>query len=168
MSLGDLIKLHSMNSVRSLRMLELMEAEVVSAPPELQLKLKGNDKLIIPKELIVVAGHLCETKRKVHLNRASKTAEEKESSMAVGKASFDMTLTEMLHAIPPPAVDEMHSHESKVEVALLDQSFAMTEGELHYINDDKEDDLLMKGDKVMVASFEGGQKFFVIDRVVHY
>lgn len=160
MSLGDLIKQHSMKSVRSLKLLELMEAEVAEAPPNLKLKLKGNDKLIIPKELIVVAEHLCEVKRKVHLNGSGKTA--------VGKHSFDMTLTEMLHAIPPPAVDEMHKHASKVEVALSDRSFAMEEGELHYINDDKKDDLLKKGDKVMVASFEGGQTFFVIDRVVHY
>lgn len=210
MSLGDLIKLHSMNSVRSLRLLDLVEAEVASAPPELQLKLKGNDRLIIPKELIVVAEHLCEVKRKINLTRGGKSdevkveeeeeeeeeteaedgddegqeaddeqeeeqeqeqepeQEQEETYMSVGKDTFDMTIAKTMHAIPPPAVDEMHDHSSTLEVALTNRSFAMTEGELHYINDDKNDDLLKKGDKVMVATFEGGQKFFVIDRIVHY
>ncbi|SFE54721.1 Protein of unknown function [Paenibacillus catalpae] len=159
MSLGELIKQHSMKSARSLKMLELMEAEVTKDPPELEIKLKGSDRLIIPKELIVVAEHLCEVKQKVNLNAGSKTE--------IGKQSFDMTITQMPHPLPPPN-NTPHDHPSKLEVALADRSFDMQEGEVHYINDDKKDDLLKKGDKVMVMTFEGGQKFFIIDRIVQY
>lgn len=159
MSLGELIKMHSMKSLRSLKLMELMEAEVTKDPPELEIKLKGSDKLIIPKELIVVAEHLCEVTQKINLNAGSKTE--------VGKQSFDMTITPMPHTLPPPN-NTPHDHPSKLEVALADRNFDMKEGELRYLNDDKKDDLLKKGDKVMVITFEGGQKFFVIDRIIQY
>ncbi|MCK9858836.1 DUF2577 family protein [Paenibacillus sp. ATY16] len=162
MSLGELIRQHSMKSARSLKMLELMEAEVTKAPPDLAIKLKGSDKLIIPKELIVVAEHLCEVKQQINLHADGQTE--------VGKQSFEMTITEVPHTVPPPTPDTSpHGHpKTMLEVALTNKSFDLKEGELHYINDDKKDDLLQKGDKVMVMTFEGGQKFFIIDRIVQY
>ncbi|WP_127496013.1 DUF2577 family protein [Paenibacillus glycanilyticus] len=162
MSLGELIRQHSMKSARSLKMLELMEAEVTKAPPELSIKLKGSDKLIIPKELIVVAEHLCEVKQQINVHADGQTE--------VGKQSFEMTITEVPHTVPPPTPDTSpHGHpKTMLEVVLTNKSFDLKEGELHYINDDKKDDLLQKGDKVMVMTFEGGQKFFIIDRIVQY
>nr|WP_283094483.1 DUF2577 family protein [Paenibacillus sp. ATY16] len=160
--MGELIRQHSMKSARSLKMLELMEAEVTKAPPDLAIKLKGSDKLIIPKELIVVAEHLCEVKQQINLHADGQTE--------VGKQSFEMTITEVPHTVPPPTPDTSpHGHpKTMLEVALTNKSFDLKEGELHYINDDKKDDLLQKGDKVMVMTFEGGQKFFIIDRIVQY
>ncbi|MCM3626884.1 DUF2577 domain-containing protein [Paenibacillus glycanilyticus] len=152
MSLGDLIKQHSMKSIQAMKLPELMEAEVVSEPPDLKLKLKGSDKLIIPKELIVVAERLCRVKRKVNLTNSGKTT--------IGAQTFSGN-TDPSQAIP-------HTHPYSVEVKLADKDFSLEEGELHYINDDKKDDLLKKGDKVMVITFEGGQKFFVFDRIVTY
>ncbi|MUT65320.1 DUF2577 family protein [Paenibacillus sp. NEAU-GSW1] len=149
MSLGQLIKQHSLKSVQSMKLPELMEAEVVSDAPDLKIKLKGSDKLIIPKELIVVAEKLCRVRRKVNLtNEKLTTIESQEFSGNTDPSD--------------------HPHSYKVTVDLKDKDFTMKEGEIHFINDKKEDDLLRKGDKVMVISYEGGQKFFIFDRIVQY
>jgi len=150
MSLGQLIKQHSIKSVQSLKLPELMEAEVVSDAPDLKIKLKGSDKLIIPKELIVVAEHLCRVKRKVNLTNTGKTAISKQTFSA-------STDTQMGHA-----------HSVSVDVELTERNFTAEQSEVHFLNDDSKDDLLKKGDKVLVVSFEGGQKFFVMDRIVQY
>jgi len=55
-----------------------------------------------------------------------------------------------------------------VEVHLTGRDFSATGSEIHYLNDDSKPDLLKKGDKVLVISFEGGQKFFIMDRIVQY
>ena len=151
MSLGELIKQHSLKSVQSLKLPELMEAEVVSGPPDLQLKLKGNDKLIVPKELIAVAERLCRVKRKATIANSGKTSVSPAQSFA-GKT------------------DEKpgHLHDVTLSVALQDRDFKAEESEIHYLNDDLEDDLLKAGDKVLVVSYDGGQKFFVMDRIVTY
>lgn len=152
MSLGDLIKQHSIKSVQAMKLPELMEAEVVSDAPDLKIKLKGSDKLIIPKELIVVAEKLCRVKRKVNLTNKGKTT--------IGEQTFSGNTDQ--------SVTYPHNHPYSVKVALTDKDFTLQEGEIHFLNDDKEDDLLKKGDKVMVITFEGGQKFFIFDRIVHY
>ncbi|GMK44029.1 MULTISPECIES: DUF2577 family protein [Paenibacillus] len=152
MSLGDLIKQHSVKSIQAMKLPELMEAEVVSDPPDLKIKLKGSDKLIIPKELIVVAERLCRVKRKVNLTNSGATT--------IGAQTFSGNTENS----PTFA----HVHPYSVEVSLKDRDFTLKEGEIHYINDDKKDDLLKKGDKVMVITFEGGQKFFIFDRMVTY
>ncbi|WP_173275234.1 DUF2577 family protein [Paenibacillus sp. NEAU-GSW1] len=167
LSLGQLIKQHSMKSVQSLKLMELMEAEVVSEPPELKIKLKGSDKLIIPKELIVVAEHLCEVKRKVNLVNKAKIVDGKKTKgqTTIGEQEFSLSFSKEKHPVYPYPI---HTHTGKVKVALTDREFTMEQGELHYINDDEEDDLLKKGDKVMVISFEGGQRFFIADRIFQY
>lgn len=152
MSLGDLIKQHSVKSIQAMKLPELMEAEIVSDPPDLKIKLKGSDKLIIPKELIVVAERLCRIRRKVNLTNSGATT--------IGAQTFKGNTENSLTFA--------HAHPYSVEVKLTDKDFTLKDGEIHYINDDKKDDLLKKGDKVMVITFEGGQKFFIFDRIVTY
>lgn len=149
MSLGQLIKQHSLKSVQSMKLPELMEAEVVSDAPDLKIKLKGSDKLIIPKELIVVAEKLCRMKRKVNLTSTGKTT--------IGAQEFKGNTD-----------PSDHSHSYSVNVELKEKDFTMQEGEIHFIDDNKKDDVLRKGDKVLVISYEGGQKFFIFDRIVQY
>jgi len=153
MSLGQIIKQHSLKSIQSLKLPELMEAEVVSDAPDLKIKLKGSDKLIIPKELIVVAEHLCRVKRMVNITNK-------------GKTEIQTQKFPVANMTPSPV--DSHVHTADVTVALASRNFDMQEGELHYLNEEKKDDLLKKGDKVMVISFEGGQKFFIIDRIIQY
>jgi len=160
MSLGELVKRHCIDSVGSLKLLELMEAEVVSDAPDLKIKLKGSDKLIIPKELIVVAERLCRVKRKVNVTNAGKTEVSSQSFGATVQVGSPVGKNDPI----PPA----HTHKADVAVHLKERDFQLREGELHYINDDDEDDLLKTGDRVIVFSFEGGQKYFIFDRIVHY
>jgi hypothetical protein len=140
-----------LKSVQSLKLPELMEAEVVSGPPDLKLKLKGNDKLIVPKELIVVAERLCRVKRKATLANSGKTS-----------VSPAQSFTGKTDDVPG------HLHDVTLSVALSDRDFKAENSEIHYLNDDLEDDVLKAGDKVLVVSYEGGQKYFVMDRIVTY
>ncbi|WP_176560340.1 DUF2577 family protein [Brevibacillus dissolubilis] len=145
MSLGELIKQHSLKSFQSIKVTSLMEAEVIAAPPELKIKIKGNDKLIIPKELIVVSQHLCKHKRKVTIKNDGKT------DLTGGKPSVSMSVQGY----------QPHVHQvSKVD--LTSATLTSTEAEVEFLDE------LKQGDSVMVASFEGGQKFFILDRIVTY
>lgn len=83
------------------------EALVVSAPPNLQIKLKDNAKLVIPKDLITVSEHLTKHTRRVKVDGGGTQTHE--------------------------FIDE-----------------------------------LKKGDKVRVASMQGGQSFFILDRFKSY
>jgi len=135
--------------MQSMKLTSLMEAEVVSAPPELKIKLKGNDKLIIPKELIVVAEHLTkEYKREIKVEAKGK------ADLSGGLPSVTLT------PIPAPVT---HTHAATaLSVSTGDFSLKQGEAKLEYASE------LKSGDKVIVISFEGGQKFFIMDRIVSY
>lgn len=153
MSLGKLIKQHSVKTIQAMKLPALMEAEVVADPPDLKIKLKGNDKLIIPKELIVVAEHLCRDKRTVTITNTGQTQISSKSSS--GKTDeFTCNVA--------------HFHTISLGLTLSDSDFTLKEGEIQFLNEKKKEDLLKKGDKIMVISFEGGQKFFIIDRIFQY
>ncbi len=158
MSLGKLIKQHSVKTIQAMKLPALMEAEVVADPPDLKIKLKGNDKLIIPKELIVVAEHLCRDKRMITITNKGNT--DISSQTFSGTTGNDNPVD--------PVTNTPHVHSFSVDVALSKRNFTLTEGEIQYLNDKKKEDLLKKGDKIMVISFEGGQKFFIIDRIFQY
>lgn len=57
-----------MEAVRAGGPLEFIEAEVYSAPPSIKLKLKGNDKLIIPSAFIRIPEHLTRHKRVANIS----------------------------------------------------------------------------------------------------
>lgn len=133
-SLSELIKRHALKAMQSTKPTVLLEAEVIAAPPDLQIKIKGNDKLIIPKELIVVSEHLTRHKRIVTIKHVEGAERE------VGD-------------IKPPPKD----HDSEGSLA-----FAYSYVEMQF------EDVLKVGDKVMVETFEGGQKFYIKDRIVTY
>jgi hypothetical protein len=63
MGVGQIIKKLAKEAVDSSGPLQFIEAEVHSAPPNIQLRLKENTKLIIPKEFISVSEHLTRHKR---------------------------------------------------------------------------------------------------------
>lgn len=68
---------------------EIFEAVVISPPPNLTIKLKGDDSLVIPKELIVVAELLTKHKRIVKLSSTSITDEE--TLQGLGPHQHDLT-----------------------------------------------------------------------------
>ncbi len=51
--MNQLIKKIAMEAVRNSSPVRLLEAIIVSAPPNIQIKLKGHAKLVIPKSLIL-------------------------------------------------------------------------------------------------------------------
>jgi hypothetical protein len=116
---------------------KLMEGEVVTAPPNLSIKLKQNTKLIISKELIVVAEHLTRHKRivsLVHDEMAPRNLGDKEVN--------DYLNTD--DKIPPYT----HYAHNCIEMQF--------------------EDVLKVGDSVLIASLQGGQKFYILDRIVTY
>lgn len=103
MSIAQTIKKMALESMKASSPLQFIEGEVQSSPPNVQLRLKNNPKLIIPADFIIVPEHL---------TRHTRTA----------------------------MIDGSHVNVS------------FTDG-------------LKAGDKVMVAAVQGGQSFFIIDRV---
>ncbi|EID42851.1 DUF2577 domain-containing protein [Parageobacillus thermoglucosidasius] len=99
------IKKIALEAVQAESPLRLVEATVVSPPPDIQIRLKGNPKLLIPSDIISIAEHLTKHKRQIRVNGG--TVQEYEF------------------------VDE-----------------------------------LKMNDRVMVAIIQGGQSFFIIDRIV--
>ncbi|WP_139489375.1 DUF2577 family protein [Brevibacillus dissolubilis] len=151
MSLGHMIRQHSLKAMQTMKVTTLMEAEVVSDPPELKIKLKGNDKLIIPKELIVVAEHLTkEFKREMKVEGKGKST-----------ISAPLTASPKVGMLPNGYVPHVHDV-TEISMTKADFEFIEGTGKIEYTNE------LKKGDKVMVITFEGGQKFFIMDRVVSY
>lgn len=133
----ELIKKVAKQTQETLNPVELMEAVVVSAPPELSLKLKNNSKLIILKEQLVVAEHLTRHKRIVtieHLEMAERELGD--------KIAYDYINT-----------DDKQPPYSSFQYNFLEMQF---------------EDVLKEGDRVLVASFQGGQKFYVMDRLITY
>lgn len=96
----DTLKQIAINAMEGESPVQLTEAQIMTAPPNISIKLRGNSKLVIPKELIIVADRLVST----------------------------------------------HSHP----------------GTSPHTNK------LMAGNKVMVAVLQGGQSFFIIDKIVTY
>ncbi|MFH5779055.1 DUF2577 domain-containing protein [Heyndrickxia oleronia] len=63
----DLIKRAAEQVNSNNQPMRMMEAVVLKSPPDLEIKLLGNDKLIIPKDLIVVSERLTRHTRIVTL-----------------------------------------------------------------------------------------------------
>lgn len=72
----ELIKQAAQNAAASGNPVEVFEAVVVTPPPGLSIRLKGNNNLVIPKELLVVAELLTNHKRRVKLSSTNITDEE--------------------------------------------------------------------------------------------
>lgn len=85
----DLIKQAAQDVARSGNPVEVFEAVVITAPPNLSIRLKGNSGLVIPKELIVVAELLTKHKRKVKLSSTNITDEE--TLQGMGPHQHDLT-----------------------------------------------------------------------------
>ncbi|MCC5468620.1 DUF2577 domain-containing protein [Pelosinus baikalensis] len=72
----ELIKQAAKDVAASGNPVEVFEAVVLTPPPGLSIRLKGNGNLVIPKELIVVAELLTNHKRQVKISSTDITDEE--------------------------------------------------------------------------------------------
>lgn len=117
----------------------VMEGEVVSAPPNLKIKLKNNSKLIIPKELLVVPQKLTDYTLQCSIAVDSAVATSSSiSGIAQSNEYLPSTIT---------------------SGAVSLNNFNTEGGEITIKNS------LKSGDKVMLVSFEGGQRFYILDRI---
>jgi hypothetical protein len=65
---NQLIKKIALEAMNASSPLRFMEATVVSAPPDLKIELRDNDKLIIPTDLIIVSEYLSKHTRQIRVN----------------------------------------------------------------------------------------------------
>lgn len=126
----------------------LMEGVVLTPPPALSVKLLGNEKLVIPAELLVVAEHLTRYERIVTLEHTE--AEMRNLGDGQGKdlVSGDGTIFTQSDEREAPHYDI--------------SSFKYEYIKLRF------EDVLKAGDKVLVMSFYGNQKYAILDRLVSY
>lgn len=136
-----------MQTVNASKPVSLFEGEVVSVPPNLKVKLLSDEKLIIPKELLIVPERLTNHKMLVKLTDTVKgSVSVSSSNVSEGMSSAGYT---------------SHTHDVS-QITISDGTFNLSEGTLEFLDE------LKKGDKVLLASFPGGQKFFILDRIVTY
>lgn len=74
MNLGQMIKKLSLESFNSSSPLQFFEGVVHSAPPNIQIKLKDNPKLIIPRKFIRISEHLTRHSRTVNISSSNITS----------------------------------------------------------------------------------------------
>ncbi|KAA6450338.1 DUF2577 domain-containing protein [Bacillus swezeyi] len=72
MRLSDAIKELALGAVESESPVDVMPAEVLSASP-LSIRIRDNDKLVIPSDLLVVAEHLTDHTREIEMDGEKKT-----------------------------------------------------------------------------------------------
>lgn len=115
----DIIKEAAKQAMNAGNPLEVMEGQVVSPPPELKIKVKNNNKMILPKQILVVPESLTD-----HI----KVADINCPSISTSQGSFS--------------------------------NFSASNAKITFKN------ALKVGDKVILISFAGGQRYFVIDKIV--
>ena len=158
---------------------QFYEGSVITAPPNLSIRLRGNSNLTIPKSLITVAAHLKTHKHQVvipavkvdtnsagsHSHGVSGTANdagghshsitgnigeaEGHSHSFSGNANSAGSHSHTLSGSANSA--GAHAHSVTIPERTLDTSI--------------QDDSLKIGDHIMVAVVQGGQSFFVMDRI---
>lgn len=126
----QIIKKAAKDANQSESPLEIIEAVVSIAPPNLKIKVKNNAKLDIPTEIIQVSEHLTKHKRTANVTGA------------------------VIASSMTPNGQGPHTHDiTGVDIEEADIEFT---------------DELKLGDQVMVAKLQGGQSFYIFDRVVSY
>lgn len=133
----DIIKRAALKGVNAGGPVELMEAVVIQAPPGLLIRLKSDSKLLIPKDIIIVAEHLTRHDRVVTIEHAEMAERD------LG----DKTENDYLDTDDkaPPYTTYKHSY---VKLTF--------------------EDVLKEGDEVLVISLQGGQFYYIADRVIRY
>jgi hypothetical protein len=128
--------------------MQMMEGVVISAPPELSIKLMSNDKLIIPKQLLTVAEHLTRHERIVTLEHTEGTTRNLGDGQGKDLVSGDGLIFRQSDEREAP-----HNDISSFKYEYIKLTF---------------EDVLKPGDKVLVQTYSGGQKFHISDKLFSY
>lgn len=117
---------------------------VTASPPEIRIKI-DNMPIELEADDLIIAEHLMKHSRKVMLTNSGNTS--------LSSASVSEKVEDALVGGP-----YQHTHDI-TQVTLNAGNFTLTEGTLTFLDELKE------GDKVIVASANQGQTYFVLDRV---
>lgn len=147
----EIIKKAALDVIAESNPVSLTEAEVTKAPPDLEIKLASNDKLRIPKQLIVVSESLCKHKKNITLRNSENLA----SKIRLKSSSVTTNMT--AEGTGP------HTHTiNELQIDNIQNDFDFSQVELEFLDE------LKVGEKVLVIRFQGGQKFYIVDRVISY
>lgn len=147
--INKLIKQMALDAFKSAAPSDLMLGEVVSPMPNLEIRLKNNPKMVIPKEMLVVNRDLLKYKRTVDIRmHPTKNTKITISSNNVGES---MT----------PAGYQTHTHDI-TNITLNNVTIDIKDAEIEFTDE------LKVGDIVLVESFSGGQMFYVSAIVVTF
>ncbi|WP_153732526.1 DUF2577 family protein [Sporosarcina obsidiansis] len=141
----DIMKRAALKGMLASGPVELMEAVVTQAPPDLKIVLKSDSKLPIPKEIIIVAEHLTRHTRIVSLNYEYPKSWEKISD--IGDEAKE-TISSRTNIGSAPSVPY--------------EQYEMKYARITF------EDVLKEGDEVLVTSLQGGQIYYIADRVTRY
>ncbi|QJC51731.1 DUF2577 domain-containing protein [Paenibacillus albicereus] len=121
---------------------------VVSAPPELKIRI-DHMELVLEKDDLVVAERLTKHTRKVDMSASEKAK--------MSAAAGDVTMT----ILPPPPAGT--TIQTTIQGLSLDNgSWSVECADLTYCNE------LKAGERVIVAGVQQGQLYLVLDRAVTY
>lgn len=130
-------------------------ATVVSSYPNLAVKI-DNMKLLLTKPDIIVCERLTRNTRVVSLKSSPGTVRQLGDGTGTDSSSISMDLGQLV-SITGYADGHQHTLEDfDMEDAAIN---------LNYIEMDFEE-VLKKGDRVLIQALQGGQKYIIIDRVV--
>lgn len=85
----DIIKRAAIEAMQSTGPVNIMEAVVVSPPPNVSIRLINNPKMVIPKQLIVVSEYLTRHKRSFSIS--SSNVEDIMTEAGMGPHAHDIT-----------------------------------------------------------------------------
>lgn len=175
----DIIKKMAKDAIDSASPLQFYEATVVTEPPNISIRLRGNSNLVIPKEIISVASHLKLHKHRVTIPGRTYTAQSSGSHSHTSSGSTNSSGAHTHSVNGTTGEEDGHSHsvDAKTDTdGMHSHSFSLstnsTGSHTHAvfspertIETHEQDDRLKKGDHIMVAALQGGQSFFVLDRI---
>lgn len=168
----EMMKQISLNATSSSSPMSMELARVTQASPDLQIVLTTDDKLIINKDVIVIAEHLTPHKRKITLSHDTSTATTITSTNSHVTSTTSTVSSNSVTDTMSPAGTDSHIHDitalglnsatvdiPTATVTINAAQLDMVNGYINYVDD------LKVGQYVMVMIFSGGQRFYIADRV---
>lgn len=178
----DIIKKMAKDAIDSASPLQFYEATVMTEPPNISIRLRGNTNLVIPREIISVASHLKLHKHQVTIPARTYTAESagSHSHTSTGTTNSSGAHTHSVrgttgeeeghsHSIDATTDNNgSHSHSFSSSTNSTGSHTHTVPSPVRTIETHEQDDRLKKGDHIMVAALQGGQSFFVLDRITRW
>ena len=178
--MNQLIKKIALDAMNQSNPVKLYEAYVITAPPNISIRLRGDSSLVIPKEIIEIAHHLKKHKHEVVIPELVIYTDSSGSHSHTFSGSTNSSGGHSHTVTGDTNTEEGHKHtitgntnDNGGHTHNVTGSIAENGSHNHKVvlrerkvNTSEQDDTLNVGDRVMVAALQGGQSFFIIDRIM--